>query len=263
MPAGTLRMWERRHGFPAPARLPGGHRRYTEHDVELVREVARLREQGLSMSAAIGRARRAAKPAPASVFANLRECHPELAPAVLSKRAMLVITHAIEDEYCARGSSGLLLACFQRERFYRQAERRWRELARTARFAVALADFAQLREPAGAAAEVPIPGGQPLLREWTLVVDDRAGQACLAAWELADQSELPDRRRSFEVLWSFEPEVVRSASELALEVLRLGAPGLAERGLAALADPVAAAAQLRFASALAHRMVGYLGTMHA
>ena len=36
-------MWESRHGFPSPARLPGGHRRYSERDVEAVLEVLRLR----------------------------------------------------------------------------------------------------------------------------------------------------------------------------------------------------------------------------
>jgi predicted DNA-binding transcriptional regulator AlpA len=49
LPAGTLRMWESRHGFPAPARLPGGHRRYSERDVDAVLEVLRLRQQGLSL----------------------------------------------------------------------------------------------------------------------------------------------------------------------------------------------------------------------
>ena len=53
VPAATLRMWEARHGFPVPARLPGGHRRYSETDVELVRAVIRQREQGLSLAAAI------------------------------------------------------------------------------------------------------------------------------------------------------------------------------------------------------------------
>ena len=28
----TLRMWEQRHGFPTPVRLPSGHRRYEESD---------------------------------------------------------------------------------------------------------------------------------------------------------------------------------------------------------------------------------------
>ena len=29
----TLRMWEHRHGFPAPQRLESGHRRYRETEV--------------------------------------------------------------------------------------------------------------------------------------------------------------------------------------------------------------------------------------
>ena len=53
VPEGTLRMWERRHGFPVPERLPSGHRRYRESDVELVLRVVRERETGLSLAAAI------------------------------------------------------------------------------------------------------------------------------------------------------------------------------------------------------------------
>ena len=39
----------------------------------------------------------------------------------------------------------LLIAAFQCERFYRAYERRWRELARTAELAIALADFERPR----------------------------------------------------------------------------------------------------------------------
>jgi DICT domain-containing protein len=261
VPAGTLRMWESRHGFPAPERLPGGHRRYRARDVEHVRAVARLREQGLSMSAAITEVLRSQESLPASVFAGLHERHAEVRPARLSKRAVLRLTHAIEDEYCARASRGLLVACFQHERFYRQAERRWRELARTTQLAAALADFAQLREPDTAPVEVPLAADQPVAREWTLIIDAPGAQACLAAWEQPTPSELPDLERRFEVLWSFEPAVVRSASQVVIEVIHRFAPSVAERAAAALGHPAAAPApELRFASALAHRMVGYLAT---
>jgi MerR family transcriptional regulator, light-induced transcriptional regulator len=262
VPAGTLRMWESRHGFPAPARLPGGHRRYTDRDVALVCDVARLREQGFSMAAAIDRVTRAAQPTPASMFAGVRRLHPEVQPARLPKRALLGMTHAIEDEYCARARAGLLVACFQHERFYRAAERRWRELARSAELAVAMADFPALREPARGAVEVPIQHEQPLAREWTLLIDAPGAEACLVAWEQPSPTALPDGRRMFEVLWSFEPGVVRSASEVAIEVLRRLAPAIAARVPAAMSEPAPAPApELPFASALAHRMVGYLGAM--
>ncbi len=255
-------MWESRHGFPAPDRLPGGHRRYSHRDVEAVAAVARLRDQGLSLPAAIEQVLRDARPPDGSIFAGLREAHPDLQPIVLSKATLLAVTHAIEDESCARGADGLLVGSFQRARFYRQAQHRWREVARTAQVAVAIADFEQLRTPAQSALELPIEAPLALAREWTLVVDASAVQACLAAWELPSRSELPDRARRFEVLWSLDPQVVRSASQVAIGLLALAEPAVAARAAAALRDPVAVSApDLRGASALVHRIVAYVGRL--
>ncbi len=106
-------------------------------------EVVRLRAQGLSLSASIERAQRRRRPAAASVFAGLRRRRPDVAPTVLPKPAVLALSRAIEDEYCAHAADGVLIGCFQREPFYRHAQRRWRELARTAELAVALADFSR------------------------------------------------------------------------------------------------------------------------
>jgi DICT domain-containing protein len=259
LPAGTLRMWESRHGFPAPARLPGGHRRYSERDVDAVLEVLRLRRQGLSLPAAIQRARRQNQPLDGSVFAGLRRRRPEIAPSVMAKRAVLPISHAIEDEYLARGASGFVFGSFQREHFYRIAERRWRELARSTPLAVAVADFSAVREPGNAPSEVPVEIHQPLAREWTVIIDAPGAHACLAAWEQPSQTELPDRQRRFEVVWSFEPDVVRTATEVAYELLWSLAPPVAAR-LPEL-EPLTASGidELRFASALSQRIVGYLG----
>ena len=77
---GTLRMWETRYEFPVPQRLPSGHRRYSENQVDQVLQIARDREAGLTMKAAIERARRAARPAEDSIFAGLRRRRPDLSP---------------------------------------------------------------------------------------------------------------------------------------------------------------------------------------
>ena len=52
----TLRAWEQRYGFPAPHRLPSGHRRYAAADVERLRDAARLRDSGVPTATAIARA---------------------------------------------------------------------------------------------------------------------------------------------------------------------------------------------------------------
>ena len=53
----VLRAWERRHQLLEPERLEGGHRLYTEHDLNTIRRVSQLLEQGRTIGeiAAIGR----------------------------------------------------------------------------------------------------------------------------------------------------------------------------------------------------------------
>jgi len=46
----TLRAWERRYNLITPQRTPKGHRLYTEADVELIRQVLELLDQGISIS---------------------------------------------------------------------------------------------------------------------------------------------------------------------------------------------------------------------
>lgn len=43
----TLRMWERRYGFPQPVRSPRGERRYPAQQVTRLRQVRRLLDQGM------------------------------------------------------------------------------------------------------------------------------------------------------------------------------------------------------------------------
>lgn len=46
----TLRAWERRHGLVQPHRTAKGHRLYSEDDVERIREILRLTEEGIPVS---------------------------------------------------------------------------------------------------------------------------------------------------------------------------------------------------------------------
>ncbi len=48
----TLRAWERRYNLISPQRTPKGHRLYTEQDIERIKEVLKLLDQGVSISQA-------------------------------------------------------------------------------------------------------------------------------------------------------------------------------------------------------------------
>lgn len=49
----TLRAWERRYGLPTPERTAGGHRLYSQRDIDLVRWLVARQEEGLSIRHAV------------------------------------------------------------------------------------------------------------------------------------------------------------------------------------------------------------------
>ena len=49
----TLRAWERRYGIPEPDRSGGGHRLYSQHDINTLKWLLARQEEGLSISRAV------------------------------------------------------------------------------------------------------------------------------------------------------------------------------------------------------------------
>jgi DICT domain-containing protein/predicted DNA-binding transcriptional regulator AlpA len=255
---GTLRMWEQRHDFPRAKRLPSGHRRYPESEAERVLEVVRARESGMSLAVSIQRAVQETESLGApSIFAGLRKSRPELGPYPVPKRLLVPISHAMEDECSARGGGAVLVGSFQRETFYRQAEPRWRSFARTAELSVVLGDFPEPRSPRNGPVEIPIDRSHPLSREWAIVCDGPGVSACLAGWQRPGTSG--DGQRVFEMLWSVEPDVVRDAARIGLELASAQWPGLRERIPNWLEQPPEAdSSTIERATALTNRMMAYV-----
>ena len=259
VPPATLRSWESRYGFPRPSRLAGGHRRYAEQDVAAVLEVLRHRDSGLALEAAVRRG--SSEPLQSrSLYAELRRRHPELVPQPLAKSTLLALSHAIEDECCARAEQPVLFGGFQRNRFLSDSYARWVELARTALLTVVFADMSSPRELGpGLPVEVALPHEAPLNREWIVVCDARDLPACMVAVERPGQEAVPDSRRRYEAVWTVDPRAVRHASRLATELAYEYRPALRETELATLAnDPPDSSADLRRASGLLTRTIGYL-----
>lgn len=255
----TLRSWESRYGFPRPTRLAGGHRRYAEQDVVDVLEVLRHRDAGLALEAAVRRAGSAPLQS-RSLYAELRRQHVDLVPQPLVKGSLVALSHAIEDECCARAEQPVLFGGFQRAHFLRGSYARWVELARTATVAVVFADTgAPGKAEPGVPVGVALPREAPLNREWIVVCDAPDLPACLVAVERPGQVAVPDARRRFEVVWTVEPRVVRHASRVAAALADEYRPGLHTAELPLLAEePPDASADLQRASGLLTRTMGYL-----
>jgi DICT domain-containing protein/predicted DNA-binding transcriptional regulator AlpA len=261
--AGTIRMWEQRHGFPTPMRTSSGYRRYTEGDVEALRRVMAYRHRGLSVGAAIDRARETGGPSDhPSIYAAVAATDHGAQPHVLRKSTLVQLSRAIEHETLAHAAAPLLFGAFQREEFYRDVEPRYRRLAKHADAAVVFADFREVRREPGAPVEIPIPRDDALGNEWAVVVDAPGYAACLLAWEQPGVTEPggardPDRR--FEAIWTVDPRAARRAAEVAARLAGRADAALGERLEGLLADrPLATERPAPALTALTNRVVAYL-----
>jgi DICT domain-containing protein len=260
--AGTIRMWEQRYGFPAPGRTASGYRRYNEEDVEALRKVVALRHRGLSVPAAIARARDAGGPSDhPSIYAAVAASDVAARPHVLKKSTLVALSKAIEHEALALAAAPVVFAAFQREPFYRRVEQRYRRLALHADAAAVFADFpGGVRHRQGAPAEIPIAPGDALGNEWAVVIDAPGYAACLLAWEQPAEPGGPgDRDRRFEAIWTVDPRATRHAAQVAARLAGRGDPAFGERLEELLADrPLALEEPAPALTALTNRIVSYL-----
>lgn len=186
---GVLRTWDTRFGFPAGSRSATGHRRFTDHDVAMVSQVLEARASGLSLQVAIDAVRRRdgqGQESLGSVHAVLARDFPQLAVQRLGRRALVALSHAVEDEALARAERPLVLGTFQEGHRYAGSARRWDELARTASWAAVVAEFDDSfpADPSARPARCQLPEGTAMRREWTVVTVSAARAAVLSAWEV-------------------------------------------------------------------------------
>jgi DICT domain-containing protein len=260
--AGTIRMWEQRYGFPEPERTNGGYRLYSEGDVDALRRVVSLRESGLSVPAAVDRVRDAdmATDRP-SLYGALAAGDLPLPSQLLTKRTLLAISRAIEDETMSRAAAPVVFGAFQRERNYRAVEHRYRAMARTADAVVVFADFDRLAAGAGAPAEVPLEPDDALGNEWAVIVDAPGYCACLLAWEQPrrDEPRAADHERKFEAVWTLDSRVVRRAAQIGASLARRADDALGDRMEGLLAErPLAMEQPVPSLTSVTNRIVGYL-----
>ena len=257
--AATIRMWEQRYGFPEPSRTAAGYRMYSDADVDALRRVASYRRSGLSVPAAVDRARasHAVTDRP-SIFGALPA---EGRARMLSKRTLIAMSRAIEDETLARAAGPVVLGAFQRERHFRRVEHRYRRLHRAADATVVFADFPQARiSDPGAPAEVPIPPDAAIADEWAVVVDAPGFAVCLVGWEPpVRQAPADELDRRFETFWTLDPGEVRQAAHAAAGVAAITAPEVGARIERLLADrPLGLESAVPGLEALTGRIIAYL-----
>ena len=251
-------MWEQRYGFPEPGRTASGYRVYTEHDVVAIRRVVAYRDRGLSVPAALERAR----------DAGGRDRQPlDLRRARLGRRAGAPAAAAPgdADRALARDRGG---GDGARRRAGRDRRLPGRG-ATTAPSSTATGGSRTWPTPSacsrpstsrGSATRTSRPRSRSrtadaLGHEWAVVVDAPGYAACLVGWETPGAPASGSSRRSGR--WTRRSCAAPRRS--ARRSRRAHAPEWSERLLAILADrPLAVEAPAPGLTALTNRMIGYL-----
>jgi DICT domain-containing protein/signal transduction histidine kinase len=175
---------------------------------------------------------------PISVLAELLQALPQLRAQIYFKSSMTALSHAMEDLVLAGSDEPLVIASFQRERFYRQEAHRYRRIAeRSSQVYVLAAPETEFKNASECHENVAFAPEDGLSQEWHLVVLGQEYSTCLICQEkivpIENQDErgplLMDQARRFEGIWTFDRDVSCRAAALLLDRIVQYRPELAEK----------------------------------
>ena len=174
---------------------------------------------------------------PESVLEELLKAFPQAHAQIYFKSSLTALSHAMEDQVLAGVDRPLVIASFQRERFYRQEAHRYLRIAeRTDQVYVLAApetDFADRSQDYEMIAFEP---ADALSQEWHLVVLGPHYASCLICRERR-QPDPPaniqdlhvDQSRRFEGIWTFDRQIVCESANLLLKRIQIYRPDLAPK----------------------------------
>lgn len=170
---------------------------------------------------------------PTSVLEELLHALPLLRTQIYFKSSLTALSHAMEDQVLAGTEAALVIACFQRERFYRQEAHRYRRISnKTDQVYVLAAPETEFQNSSQIQEAIAFEPDDGLAKEWHLVVLAPNYSTCLVCREKegapVKASDLPsmDQSRRFEGIWTFDRQVSSTVARLLLERVRVYRPDL-------------------------------------
>lgn len=151
------------------------------------------------------------------------------------KSSLIALSHAMEDQVLAGSNNPLIVATFQRERFYRQEAHRYRRIAtQTEHLYVLSAPETEFTNHSGLYETIAFDPTDALAQEWHLVVISPEYANCLICRErsLSGGESLGspmDSSRRFEGIWTFDRDVSLKAAEIMLDRILIYRPELEEK----------------------------------
>ena len=157
-------------------------------------------------------------------------------PQMYFKSSLTALSHAMEDLVLNDSDTPLVIASFQRERFYRQESHRYRRIAHKSNQVYVLA--APETEFSNGSVDyetVAFESDDALAQEWHLVIIGQHYASCLICRErnvpITDNKYVSamDTNRRFEGIWTFDRSVTMKAGKIMLERIAVYRPELADK----------------------------------
>ncbi|MBE9065483.1 GAF domain-containing protein [Leptolyngbya cf. ectocarpi LEGE 11479] len=167
-----------------------------------------------------------------SLLKNLLKDLPNLRSQTYFKSSLIALSHAMEDLILVGDEAPLVIANFQRERFYRQEIRRYQQIAqRTEQVYVLAAPEPESGFAIDTAAYdvIPLHPDDALTQEWHLVIIGKHHSACLICREQIETDASVDQMRTFEGVWTFDPSVSSHAARWLLGRIATYRPELTDK----------------------------------
>jgi DICT domain-containing protein/signal transduction histidine kinase len=171
-----------------------------------------------------------------SVLTELLHFLPQWRAQMYFKASLTALSHAMEDQVLAEDDHPLVIASFQRERFYRQEAHRYRRIALKSNQVYVLAapetDFKDGSDVHETIAFEPTDG---LAGEWHLVIIGQEHASCLICRERihpeveSENGTAMDNNRRFEGIWTSDRLVSQQAGAILLDRILDYRPELADK----------------------------------
>lgn len=188
-------------------------------------------------------------------------------PHIYFKSSLTALSHAMEDQILAGTDKPLVIASFQRERFYNQEAHRYARIAdRSDQVYVLAAPETEFRNRSQQYETVAFDAQDGLAKEWHLVVLGKGYASCLICRERLGEEENQgvlhvDQGRRFEGIWTFDRQIVSKSAELLLQRILVYRPELASKigkALTKLGRETVKGFKPTVADPFAERLVTYL-----
>lgn len=174
-----------------------------------------------------------------SILEELLHTLPQLRPQTYFKSSLTALSHAMEDRVLAGNDAPLVIANFQRERFYRMETRRYLRISQvTSQVYVLAAPETDFTNRSGPYEMIAFDTADALHQEWHLVVLGQTYGICLICRERNIDRDLRglrgnlfdlDSSRRFEGIWTFNRQVSVQAATLLFDRISYYRPELTEK----------------------------------